>query len=635
MATEYVEIRAELDKLIDIISTQQKTITDLETKHKKIAKRERTLTETIEELQDTVEYIQTETEVFLLSQQNSFITSEDEDITYYPEDSYTDKDDSITSESCEEDDTIYLPTLNYTPVQAKPPSRKKRLVDNIADEPRIEPLIINLTVPKLSPNPVPPLPPPTLELKPANPVFKRNSRRYPDNRIIDHGLTNNWSDTEIDVVIAQTNQYIDLTTDEKHNKSNCSDVEHFIKLDNRNKITMLNTLSELNASPTDNLPYKFKIIKSGMDTYSKRVALAKCDQLSKCRPDDSGYFKLKCWMDTVLDIPWDNMSRIDVKPADIPAFLTNSRVIMNNVIFGQDETKDNIIQIISKMISNPNRCGNVFAVYGPPGVGKTTIIKEGMCKALNIPFAFLSLGGATDSAYLEGHSYTYEGSIPGQIVNVLRKVKCMNPIFYFDELDKISKTSKGDEIENLLIHLTDPSQNSLFQDKYLGNISLDISKSIFVFSFNDISKVSPILLDRMELIYVNGFTTAEKMEIAKNYLLPSLFKSYNLYLENQQPAINFTDDNLEYIINYENKASTEQGVRQIKHRFEKICGQLNILKLIRGSWSTAIHSILDNLPEFRAGNVTWPLAISNELIAKLLKINTKADSDKAPFGMYC
>ena len=102
------------------------------------------------------------------------------------------------------------------------------------------------------------------------------------------------------------------------------------------------------------------------------------------------------------------------------------------------------------MISNPSKCGNVFAVHGPPGVGKTTIIKDGMSKALNLPFAYISLGGATDSSYLDGHGYTYEGSIPGKIVDVISKVKCLNPIIYFDELDKISKTSKGEEIANLL-----------------------------------------------------------------------------------------------------------------------------------------------------------------------------------------
>jgi ATP-dependent Lon protease len=264
-----------------------------------------------------------------------------------------------------------------------------------------------------------------------------------------------------------------------------------------------------------------------------------------------------------------------------------------------------------------------------------------MSKALGIPFAFLSLGGATDSSYLDGHGYTYEGSTPGKIVDILRKVRCMNPIFYFDELDKVSETRKGEEVANLLIHLTDPSQNTLFQDKYLGNVNMDISKSIFVFSFNDISKVNPILLDRMELIYVKGFTSEEKLAITRNYILPDLLETYKLYLEPAQAertikhaAVIFTDENLDYVINYENLSVKEQGVRQIKRRLEKICSQLNILKLVKGTWHKSIHSILDKLPEFTQGTLSWPLSLSNETLGTLLKIKSMKE-DIPPFGMYC
>ena len=221
----------------------------------------------------------------------------------------------------------------------------------------------------------------------------------------------------------------------------------------------------------------------------------------------------------------------------------------------------------------------------------------------------------------------------------------MNPIFYFDELDKVSETRKGEEVANLLIHLTDPSQNTLFQDKYLGNVNMDISKSIFVFSFNDIAKVNPILLDRMELIYVKGFTPEEKLAITRNYILPDLLETYKLYLDSPPNAITpteatkhaavvFTDENLDYVINYENLSAKEQGVRQIKRRLEKICSQLNILKLVKGSWHKSIHSILDKLPEFTQDTLTWPLSLSNETLGTLLKIKSMKE-DIPPFGMYC
>ena len=119
---------------------------------------------------------------------------------------------------------------------------------------------------------------------------------------------------------------------------------------------------------------------------------------------------------------------------------------------------------------------------GPMGNGKTTLVKEGIAKMINRPFEFISLGGATDSCYLDGHSYTYEGSIPGKIVDIVKKAKCMNPVIYFDELDKVSETPKGEEIINLLIHLTDFSQNDHFIDKYYNNIPIDLSKALFIFS---------------------------------------------------------------------------------------------------------------------------------------------------------
>ena len=130
-----------------------------------------------------------------------------------------------------------------------------------------------------------------------------------------------------------------------------------------------------------------------------------------------------------------------------------------------------ILQVLGKWIKNPSSLGNVLALQGPMGNGKTTLVKEGIAKAINRPFAFIALGGASDSAFFDGHSYTYEGSHWGRIIDILIESKCMNPVIYFDELDKVSETHKGDEIIHLLTHLTDPSQNSLFQDNYFPGSS--------------------------------------------------------------------------------------------------------------------------------------------------------------------
>ena len=444
----------------------------------------------------------------------------------------------------------------------------------------------------------------------------------------------------------QTQDYLELTAD---STKETTDLEHFLYTPDTTRKEIIKSLEYIKNNNTSDKPYKFRILASHMDNYAKNIALYKANQLEDSEPGTGEYYKLKNWIDTLLDIPWGQHKYINVNTAMVGSYLKNARECMNRVIYGQDETKDVIIQIISKMITNPQKSGNVFAVYGPPGVGKTTIIKEGMSKALNLPFAFISLGGATDSSYLDGHGYTYEGSTPGKIVELLKKSKCMNPIFYFDELDKVSDTRKGEEVANLLIHLTDPSQNNMFQDKYLGNINIDLSKSIFVFSFNDITRVNPILLDRMELIYVKGFTLQEKMRITRDYLLPELLNLYCLYsptitTESNIPTISlstseerrldviFNDECLEYIITFNNQMAKEDGVRQIKRRLEKICAQLNILK-ITGDDCHNIHSILDSIPELKAG-IKWPLVLNKEMIDKLLKINSREDL-VPPFGMYC
>ena len=241
------------------------------------------------------------------------------------------------------------------------------------------------------------------------------------------------------------------------------------------------------------------------------------------------------------------------------------------------------------------------------GNGKTTLVKEGISKAIKRPFAFIALGGASDSAFFDGHSYTYEGSHWGRIIDILIESKCMNPVIYFDELDKVSDTQKGDEIIHLLTHLTDPSQNSLFQDNYFPGIHLDLSKCLFIFSFNDESKVNRILKDRMYVINTKGFQLRDKIEIANNYLLPEIFNVY-LYSKDE---IEFSNENLEYII--QNYTNNEEGVRNLKRCLETLLSKINLYHLSNNENNE--NKIQFN---FEIENFKIPLKITNELIQKLL-----------------
>ena len=207
------------------------------------------------------------------------------------------------------------------------------------------------------------------------------------------------------------------------------------------------------------------------------------------------------------------------------------------------------------MISNPQAAGTAIAIHGPMGTGKTTLVKDGISKILNRPFAFIPLGGATDSSYLEGHSYTYEGSMWGKIVDVLIRSKSMNPIFYFDELDKVSNTPKGEEIIGILTHLTDLTQNTQFHDKYFSNLDFDLSKAIFIFSYNHEEKVNPILKDRMYRIETAGYEKKDKRVIAKKYLIPKI--AANINFNDGDVIIN--DEIIDYIV--EKYTMGEKGVK--------------------------------------------------------------------------
>ena len=172
-------------------------------------------------------------------------------------------------------------------------------------------------------------------------------------------------------------------------------------------------------------------------------------------------------------------------------------------------------------------------------VAATTFAKRALASAIGRPFVFIALGGASDAAFLTGHSYTYEGAIAGRLAESLRECKVSDPVIFIDELDKISKGSKGDEIANVLIHLTDREQNSHFRDKYFHGIDIDLSRAIFVFSFNSAKDVNPILLDRINVINMKTPSVEEKITICKKHLIPRAFRAASC---DGKHFVKFSDD---------------------------------------------------------------------------------------------
>ena len=371
------------------------------------------------------------------------------------------------------------------------------------------------------------------------------------------------------------NDYFKVLKENKKLSFFCkNDFVYFIGCSYKEKSNIVSIEKSLYALEDTKIPDRYKILNSDLPIQIKKKCLDKYNSFKMLDVGSGEYNKLNNWITGLISIPWGIYKEIAYTTyKNNFLFLKESMDKLDKSIYGQRETKQNIIQLVSKLITNPKSVGNVFSIYGPMGTGKTTIIKDGLSKILGLPFIFISLGGATDSSFLDGHSYTYEGSIPGRIIEGIKQSKCMNPIIYFDELDKVSDTAKGKEIINLLIHLTDPSQNSHFQDKYYGDVSFDLSKSIFIFSFNDKNIINPILKDRMKLIEVKGFNFDEKYKISKNFMLPEILKTYEL----NNSEIIFKDENIKYLINKTN--DKEKGVRTLKRNIENIISIFNVLKL--------------------------------------------------------
>ena len=400
---------------------------------------------------------------------------------------------------------------------------------------------------------------------------------------------------------------------------------YFLDLDENKKEELLsieNKIKNINHSIT---PLRFQLLTSNLNTDIKAIAIRKIENLSHMDPSSGDYYKTKNWVEGLLKIPFGIYKDLPVNiknnsKEEITDYLLNANRILNNAVFGHKKAKCQILQIVSQWISNPQSKGSVFSIMGPMGNGKTTLVKEGIAKMINRPFEFISLGGATDSCYLDGHSYTYEGSIPGKIVEIVKKAKCMNPVIYFDELDKVSDTPKGEEIINLLIHLTDFSQNDHFNDKYYSNIPIDLSKALFIFSLNNLEKVNPILRDRMFMIQTNDLKDYEKLVIAKDYLIESIFKDIGV----DSKDIIFSDNIIKYIIK---SYSQEKGVRNLKRAFQTIIGKINIIRITkRGS----IKNL--ELP-FEINDFEFPLNITEEIVNKLVDTN-EIDNDIIHEFMY-
>ena len=289
-------------------------------------------------------------------------------------------------------------------------------------------------------------------------------------------------------------------------------------------------------------------------------------------------------------------------------YLNNVDTILNTSIYHQDEAKLQIKRIIAQWINGEMK-GYCFGFEGPPGTGKTSFAKRGISKCLtdengnSRPFVFIAIGGTSNGSTLEGHSYTYVGSTWGRIVDILMETQCMNPIIYIDELDKISKTENGKELIGILTHLTDSTQNDEFMDKYFSGVKIDLSKVLFIFSYNDYSLLDSILADRIHRVKFKKLDRFEKIHISLTYIIPELLETVGL----KEGNLIFNKKIIEYIIiNYTHEA----GVRKLKEKLFELIREINLRYLIN-----KIH-------------ISLPFSITIEFIEDVFKNKTKVTSKK-------
>jgi len=393
-------------------------------------------------------------------------------------------------------------------------------------------------------------------------------------------------------------------------KNTLNDHKYFSKLDVPNQKKIIKEMRKVNEISRTEKPYRIILLESDIPPQFKSHALKKISNLKYMDPGSGEYYKIKQWVDNFMKIPFNTYKNLDINIDNgvdaCSQFLENAYKTLNECVYGLNDAKMQIMQMVGQLITNPKSIGTSIAICGPYGTGKTSLIREGVSKILNRPFAFIALGGATDSSFLEGHSYTYEGSIWGKIVQVILDSKCMNPVIYFDEVDKISETLKGEEIMNILIHLTDVTQNDEFHDKYFSEITFDLSKCLFIFSYNDEAKINPILLDRMYKIKTTGYSSKEKMCIAYDYLLPKIRENIKFSKED----IVIPENVMLYII--DNYTCNEKGVRNTKRCLETIYSKLNLFRLMRTG---------ENLfkKEITLNNISFPLVLTQQIVDLLLK----------------